>query len=245
MNHQMLWKLHARSDIYQSHLENARRSIIKAIDTGRKFYVSFSGGKDSSVMLRLILECLPKIAVMHIKSGYALPDTEVYIKLIKEKWAINLIEVDVPVDYLELCREFGLPHLRSKLIQKKVVKLLKKDTATQWAEDQCFTGLFWGLRAEESIGRKALCRCCPNGIIDRHGILRVAPLAAWTAKDIWAYIISEGMEYNHLYDKENCGYTRETLRNTGWLSTDGETKGQIEWLRRNYPEQFRKVRELL
>lgn len=242
---QIQWKLHGRSDEYRYRLDAARRSIKRALNTGRKFYVSFSGGKDSSALLRLILGDLPDIAVMHIKSGYALPDTDAYINLIRNTWKINLIEIDVPVDYRELCREFGLPHLRSKSIQKKVVTLLKKDTASKWAETQGFTGLFWGLRAEESTGRKALCKCCPNGIVDRHGVLRVAPLAAWTAKDVWAYIVSEGMEYNHLYDKENCGYTRETLRNTGWLSTDGETKGQLEWLRRNYPAQFRKVRDLL
>lgn len=242
---QMKWKLRARSDEYRHRLDAARRSIQRALNTGRKFYVSFSGGKDSSVMLRLILDFMPNIPVMHIKSGYALPDTEQYLKLIKGKWKINLVELHVPVDYLELCREFGLPHLRSKTVQKSVVKLLKKDTASEWAKTQGFEGLFWGLRAEESKGRKMLCKCCPNGVIDKNDVLRVAPLAAWTAQDVWSYIFSEDMEYNHFYDRENCGYTRETLRNTGWLSTDGETRGQIEWLRRNYPEQFRKVRGLL
>lgn len=217
------------------------RSLMKC----ERMYVSWSGGKDSTVMLHLVRQVAPEIDVLYMRSGFALPDTTVLVERLTEEWKLRLHVLDAPVDYLELCETFGLPHMRSTLVQKQVVQVLKKDRATVWAVEMGFDGLFWGLRAEESKGRAALCRSCPRGKRDGHGVLRVSPVGAWTAEDVWAYTFAEQVPCSALYDRENCGFTRETLRNTGWLSTDGETRGQIEWLRRNYPEQFQKVRDLL
>ena len=239
------WLLYAKTGKFKYNVSDAKRAIEKALDTGRNFYTSVSFGKDSSVMLRLILDIKPDIPVLYMNSGYALPDTNEYYAKIKEEWNLNMIELPAQVDYIELCQEFGLPHLRSSQTQKKVVQFLKKNRASNWAVENGYTGLFWGIRADESKGRNHLCKSNPNGILDKNDILRIAPLAKWKARDVWAYIFSTNMPYNKLYDHENCGYTRETIRNTGWLSTDGETNGYIEWIKKNYPEQYVKLRELL
>lgn len=208
-------------------------------------YVSWSGGKDSTVMLHLVRQVAPDIDVLYMRSGYALPDTSVLIERLEEEWKLRLHVLDAPVDYLELCETFGLPHVRKRSTQRKVVQTLKKNHAVVWASQHGFDGLFWGLRADESPGRAALCQAKPRGLRDKTGVLRVAPLAAWTGEDVWAYTVTGSIPYSDLYDRENCGFTRESLRNTGWLSTDGAAYGRIEWLRMNYPEQFQKVRDLL
>ena len=238
-------RLRAKEPPYQKHLQEAKQAIDKALQTGRTFYVSCSFGKDSAVMLRLILDAQPDMPVLYMSSGYALPDTIAYKDMLKEAWHLNLTELPAPVDYLELCREYGFPHQRSQATQKRVVEMIKKTPASAWAKEQGFTGLFWGLRKEESDGRKILNLRHPEGILDKkNNILKIAPLATWTAYDIWAFTFSTGMPYNHLYDKENCGVNRYTLRNTGWLSTDGENQGRLEWLRKNYPQYYQKVRDL-
>ena len=238
-------RLHAKTPQYQKHVHEAKQAIEKALQTGRTFYASCSFGKDSAVMLRLILDVRPDMPILYMSSGYALPDTIAYKDLLKEAWHLNLTELPAKVDYLELCQEFDLPHRRSQATQKRVVKMIKKDHASAWAKEQGFTGAFLGLRAEESRGRKIQYLRNPEGILDKeNNILKVAPLATWIAYDIWAFTFSTGMPYNHLYDKENCGFTRYTLRNTGWLSTDGENQGRLEWLRKNYPQYYQKVRDL-
>jgi len=208
-------------------------------------YVSWSGGKDSTVMLHLVRRIAPDIDVLYMSSGYTLPDTAVLIERLRHEWNLHLHVLDAPIDYIELCRTFGLPHTRSRVSQKKVVKILKKDQASAWASSHGFDGLFWGIRAEESVGRAAMCRALPRGLRDGKGVLRLAPIAEWSAEDVWAYTLTESIAYSGLYDRENCGFTREMLRNTGWLSTDGAAYGRLEWLRMNYPEQFQKVRDLL
>ena len=238
-------RLHAKTPQYQKHLQEANNAIEKALQMGRKFYASCSFGKDSAVMLRLILDVQPDMPVLYMSSGYALPDTVAYKNTLKEAWRLNLTELPAPVDYLELCQEFGLPHQRSKATQKRVVEKIKKEPASAWAKEQGFTGGFLGLRNEESRGRKIQYLRHPEGSLDKeNNILKVAPLATWTAYDIWAFTFSTGMPYNHLYDKEIGVFTRYTLRNTGWLSTDGENQGRLEWLRRYYPQYYQKVRDL-
>lgn len=237
--------LHAKRFDYHKAVMDAWRRIDNAMNTGRKFYFSFSGGKDSTVLLDMVLHAIPMIPVLHVESGYSLPDAVEFVGKIKDRLGDQFHEIGVPMDYLQLCREFGLPHTRSSAAQKRVVKMIKKDNIGEWAQSNGFTGVFWGIRSDESRGRAMLNACHPNGVLDHRNILRVAPLAQWTSADVWAYIAENNIEYNHLYDRENCGMTRETIRNTGWLSTDGENRGRIEWLRRNYPTYYARVRDLL
>lgn len=237
--------VHAKSWNFINKVDQANKLIKKALTQGTKFYVSWSGGKDSTVVLDLVQRQQPDISVLHIKSGYELPDGYGYILQLVKDLRLNFTEMQTPIDYLQLCQEFGLPHVRSKATQKKVVSMIKKNPANEWALTNNYTGLFWGIRAEESVSRRNLARCKGARFIDKNNIIRISPIIDWTVKDIWAYFVYAQIPVNPVYLHENCGMHRENIRNSGWLSTDGETRGQLEWLRRNYPEQFRKVRELL
>ena len=239
------YKLHANSREFIA-LENKTAQLIRRdLLQNRNFYVSWSGGKDSTVVLDLVRQLKPSITVMHIRSGYELPDGYAYMLRLAKDWQLNLVEINTPVDYLQLCEEFGLPHLRSKEIQKKVVSKIKKNPAKEWAIKNGYSGLFWGIRAQESIARRNLARFKGGLFLDKNNILRVSPIIDWTVKDIWAYYEFSGIPVNPIYLHENCGMNRETIRNSGWLSTDGETRGQLEWLKKNYQVQYRKIRELL
>jgi phosphoadenosine phosphosulfate reductase len=238
-------RLWSKTLMYRTKVKLAVEQIHRHMKSKRKFYLSWSGGKDSTAMLHLVRRVYPEIPVLHIASGYGIPDTMELIQQLSEMWKLNLTVLNNPVDYMELCQAFGLPHLRTKTQQKRVVQMIKKDIATQWALESSYTGLFWGLRGEESLGRRQLFKFHPEGILDRHGILRVGPIGNWSVCDIWAYHVEHNIPYSKLYDNENCGFTRFTLRNSGWLSTDGESRGQLVWLRQNYPTLFARVRELL
>ena len=237
------YKLRSKQVCFQQKVRQSRSRIIKAM-TG-KVYVSWSGGKDSTVVLHLAKEIDPLIKVLHIRSGYELPDGYEYMLRIAQEWKLNFAELNTPMDYLELCEEYGLPHLRSKETQGRVISKIKKSPARDWALANNFDGLLWGIRAEESKARKAMAQYLGDSFVDKNGIRRVSPILDWSTVDVLAYHEYAGLEINPVYLHENCGMTRELIRNTGWLSTDGENRGRVEWLRKNYPVQFQKVRELL
>jgi phosphoadenosine phosphosulfate reductase len=55
-----------------------------------------------------------------------------------------------------------------------------------------------GLRREQSPTRAATPEI---GWDDKHGLYKVAPLAAWTEKDVWKRIMDRGLPYHPLHDQ--------------------------------------------
>ncbi len=243
MKNKLKYQLHCREHSFKKKVENAKRIVEKNIDYSH--YVSWSGGKDSNVVLHLCTSFVPDIPVLYIKSGYAIPESYQFMQKLVKDMNLNYNEIQIDIDYMELCVEFGLPHLRSPEMQKKIVTMIKKNPANEWTKAHKFTGMFWGLRAEESLKRKAFLQYKGRKYIDKNGIERISPIIDFTINDVWAYHYANDLPINPIYLKENCGQSAETIRNTGWLSTDGENSGRIQWLRTNYPEQFQKIRELL
>jgi phosphoadenosine phosphosulfate reductase len=243
MKNQLLYQMASKDPFFKRKVLESLRLIEKYISDYS--YVSWSGGKDSNVVLDLCLRVNPKIKVMHIESGYGIPESSEFIKNIIALKKLNYEELLTNIDYIELCEEFGLPHNRSDNTQKKVVSMIKKNPANEWSKANKYNTVFWGIRAEESLNRKALMKFKGKSFVDKNGIRRISPIMDWKIKDVWAYHFYSGFPINPIYEKENCGESCETIRNTGWLSTDGENRGRLEWLRKNYPEQYQKVRELL
>src|SRR5690606_35475902 len=102
-----------------------------------------------------------------------------------------------------------------------------------------WTGHIVGLRAEESKRRRMS--------VAKHGILfynksqqmyECLPLAHWTGKDVWAYIVSRGLKYNPIYDFAKSHQDRERIRNDiVFLSGTGSIRhGQFVFFRQLWPE---------
>lgn len=237
------YKLLSESNNFKIKVKHALDIIKNNISTHS--YVSWSGGKDSCVVVHLCYTINKNIKIMHIKSGYGLPDGYQFMKDFSFLFKLNYEEIETTIDYIELCKEFGLPHMRSHSIQTKIVNKIKKNPANKWAMENGYNEMFWGIRAEESLKRKALARYKGKIFTDKDNLKRISPILDWNVKEIFAYHHAFNLPVNPIYLKENCGEIRETIRNTGWLSTDGENRGRLEWLRKNYPGQYRKIRELL
>jgi 3'-phosphoadenosine 5'-phosphosulfate sulfotransferase (PAPS reductase)/FAD synthetase len=74
MNIKEVLKQWAEMDVHKTKVEEARQIIAKALATHQKPYVAFSGGKDSTCMLHLVLQQKPDIMVYHWDYGpYLMP----------------------------------------------------------------------------------------------------------------------------------------------------------------------------
>jgi phosphoadenosine phosphosulfate reductase len=222
----------------QRRVAEARNILERASSLGR-VSVSMSWGKDSVVAGHLALQHLPPpVTMTHIASSYRLPGFEHVQVYFAERADLHIIEPRRTLqETIEWLREIGLPHERTAAQQQAVVKAIKKDVGTAWCIDNGFGVQVMGIRADESKARSAFLRA-RGAIYDARGMKVACPLAWWAAKDVWAYIVANDLPYHPLYDCETHGQTRETLRNTGWLSTDGAEHGRIVWLREHYPEQY-------
>jgi 3'-phosphoadenosine 5'-phosphosulfate sulfotransferase (PAPS reductase)/FAD synthetase len=194
----------------------------------------------------LALSVSSDIPVVYMNSGYALSDTYKYRDWYIDNIGIkNYYEVPCPEDYIELCLKYGLPSIdRTSADHDKVIKIIKKDILDEYAREQGWNCCIWGIRAEETRGRKILLK--QRGLLyNQNGIAKCSPIGWWKGIDVWAAIDALKIPYNPIYDRIMPPFfTRETIKNSGWLTTDKATKGRLVWLKRYYYNDYIKLLQL-
>lgn len=203
--------------------------------------VASSWGKDSVALCDIAIETLGRVPIMHLGSPYGLPGYEEVTEHFRERTTVHVVESAMSLDeYIEWCRDIGLPHERTRGAQGRAVSQIKRSRGDEAVKALGFAVQALGLRASERGPRERLLRARGPTYQLLSGTWKTNPLAWWTTQDVWAYIVSRDLPYNRrIYDAETHELTRETIRNTGWLSTDGAHEGRIAWLRAHFPEQYR------
>lgn len=167
---------------YRKRVEMARQVIADALARSRRPYVAFSGGKDSTCVLHLVLQQAPGITVFHWDYGwYFIPRwlEQEFVDNARAIGATNLIvrATRSPKPYFGLSEMFGV-------INELFVK-------------QGYDLAFVGLRAEESLKRK-------RRIARQQSLTAIRecwPIAEWTWKDVWGYIFSHNLPYASVYGR--------------------------------------------
>lgn len=177
--------------------------------------LSFSGGKDSMVLLDLCLKHKPDIYVWHWDYGIFMPrEIEYNIQsILITEFRVENLTIDTrksqdknsSVGY----HEFFLS--LSKYIKKNRIDLS-----------------LIGLRSEESRARKKRCK----QIIELDKSTKIAnafPLHNWTWRDIWSYVIINNLPYLNQYDKKASLFgSYEKIRFVTFFDPEFESLGSIE-----------------
>ena len=234
-----MYLMHSRSRDYGRRVTEAKNELKRAASIGRPV-VALSWGKDSTVLGHLALDVFGGIDVMHMRVAHELPGGEHVEAYFRERCTVHeLPPINTIAESVEWLRKVGLPHERTKSAHQKIIKTRKKSRADMWATDNGYQVTVLGMRAQESIGRRTCFRVRGLTYQLSTGHWMSNPIGWWSASDVWAYHVAHGLPYHRLYDCEWAGRTREWLRSTGWLYTDGADRGHISWLRRHFPEQYR------
>lgn len=154
------------------------RAQLYEVTRKQKCYVAFSGGKDSTVLLHLALQCQADIPVFHWDYGIFMPrpfEQEILANM--AKLGARNVTVEKRLSQSKDCK-FGYKGFFG------AVHMFMQGNGLELA--------LIGLRIEESNKRKAKIRECPEG--------ECYPLADWGWKDIWAYIVSNNLPYPKVYD---------------------------------------------
>lgn len=224
-------------------INNFYKVIDKAMNKYKKHYISCSWGKDSILVVHLIISKYPDTKVVFMNSGYALSDIYKFRNYYLKEYGIkNYIELKCPHDYAKLNIQYGLPSIdRSISDHEKVKNIIKKDVIEEWAVENNFDCCFWGIRADETAGRKKLLR--------RHGLLykvsniaKCSPIGWWSNEDVWNIIDYYGLPYSEIYNKEmKPFFIRNNIKNGGYLTTDKANQGRLIWLKKFYPDDYNKL----
>ena len=213
--------IEANKERYEYITQEAGNYIRKAVGEfgAMDMFVSFSGGKDSTVTSNLVLRALSTPQIMHIFGDTTLefPFTYTYVERFKKNHPKTPVisARNKEKDFEELCKLIGPPSrvmrwcctvFKTGTIQKKIRSLYRD-------KKQILT--FYGIRRSESVSRSKYERESDSPKITKQRI--ISPIIDWMDFDIWLYILTTGIDFNDAY---RLGYARVGCwccpNNSGW-----------------------------
>lgn len=182
----LLW---SETEEHKARVEEALREIRRIHSQYRKYYVAYSGGKDSICLLSLTLQVNPNVDVFHWDHGPWLVPRETeneILDIARRLGARNII--------VRTSEELNSP--RARYDPSPFYNFMRRELP-KLAEAMGWEAVLLGLRNEESIGRRTRIRRRSW----HWGAWIEAPLKNWKWLDVWAYIVSNNLPYPKVYDK--------------------------------------------
>jgi phosphoadenosine phosphosulfate reductase len=183
-------------------------------------------GAEGVVVIDKLARIAPQTPVVYLDTGFQFDETDRLKERIRERYRINIVEQRAELSVVEQNRSYG-----EKLYERdpdqccriRKVEPLKKALAR-------YDGWIAALRRDQSPSRANI------GVVEwnaRQGLVKIHPLAAWTRRDVWDYIIRNKLPYHPLYDDgytsigcEPC--TRRVAAGAHERSGRWEGKGKLE-----------------
>lgn len=185
---------------------NYIRKIASQFDESEMF-VSFSGGKDSTVTSSLVMKALETESILHIYGDTTLeyPTSSKYIKEFRKEHPKTpvITAKNREQDFNDLCNVVGPPSrvLRWCCTVFKTGAITKRIESTFKDKKRILS--FQGIRRSESSSRSKYDRDSVQSKIGKQ--ISSSPIIDWLDFDIWLYILSNHISFNGAYRQ---GFTR-------------------------------------
>jgi len=221
---QGIWKNPSWDDAIRCnkpHLKNLERHAIRFIKHHRQerpnCNVSFSGGKDSTVVYELARRAGVTDSYF-VDTGMEFPETVRFVK-----------EMNIPVilqgpDFTKGLEMHGLPKKDSRWC----CEYLKLETAKRWLEKQGPCVTVQGNRWYESFARSTLPGAVENPFYPKQ--LNLSPIRAWRALEVFLYIWWRELPVNPLYD--------QGLERVGCWMCPAMLEAETEIARKKLPDSY-------
>lgn len=224
-------------------------------------FVSWSGGKDSTVVVDLARQVDPHIPVVFYDSGLQFPETLRYLADVAQAWRLNFHVIPAEPDLLTvLIAAGGFDHdAPDRQLKGQLADIMIAGPGAQ-AHARHGCGSLWGVRAEESHGRRMLyrrslatetaaqdrkrspaeSRAELGGIVRRaDGTITYGPIWDWQRSHVFEYLAGRGIEPNPLYRKlAELGVPEQQIRVDSIIDASKLSNGHIAWLQKGWPELF-------
>lgn len=153
--------------------------------------LSSSFGADSAVMLHLATRIKPDIKIIALDTGFLFPETIAFREELTKRLGLNLLIYRPILDRQAFLAEHGKMWRSNPDACCAFNKREPFDRAKRELGLRCW---LTGIRREQSTTR----RRAPLVQLDHLGLLKVCPIANWTAKDVHYYLQENDLPYHPL-----------------------------------------------
>ena len=195
-------------------VDQARRTIEGALASAQTPCITSSFQAECVVLTHMLREVRPGVTVLFLDTFHHFAQTLAYRDELSERWGLNLINLRAQTPSV------GLWQAESTEACCKRHKVEPLFSALE-GYDTWFTAL----RRDQSPSRANLKEVEPFNLPGRT-ISRVAPIAGWTARDVWAYAKSHDIPLLPLYE---LGYTSIGCEPCTALPFDPENPRSGRW----------------
>ncbi len=199
--------------------------------------ISFSGGKDSTVVADLVVRALSDPSIVHIFGDTTLEFslTLDYVKRFRENnpKAIFKTAKNKDQDFFEVCKDIGPP---ARML-RWCCTMFKTGPITRvinnvYRDTNILT--FYGIRKSESVSRSKYNRVEDNSEAIKIQKQKVAsPIFYWRDIDIWLYILGKEVDFNDAYrlgyDRVGCWCCPNNNERAQFLSSIYMTNEMNNW----------------
>ena len=205
-----------------------------------KTVISFSGGKDSTVVADVVIRALSNPKIVHIFGDTTLefPTTYDYIERYRKNNPQTIVKKakNRDRDFYSICDEIGPP----ARMMRWCCTMFKTGPITRtlsslFRDSRILT--FYGIRKNESTSRSKYDRVANGANVKIQKQTVAAPIFYWTDIELWLYMLGENVDFNDAY---RLGYDRVGC----WCCPNNNVRSQF--LAKIYmPEQSERWRNYL
>lgn len=171
--------------------ENSALAQLSEVSS-KKVAVSFSGGKDSLVVLDLAYRVGIR-KVVFCDTSVEFEETKKFVSYVGDFYGIDIAVIRAPTTFFEIIKHVGLP---SRVI-RWCCDVFKFGPLSNYAVQEELYGFVTGLRMSESNKRATYQSSDTNPLVP---VKQINPILNWTGQDVWEYIKANNLPINPLYE---------------------------------------------
>ena len=164
----------------KTRLDEVRETLAREISDNQDVCLTCSFQAEDVLLAKLAIEFDAKIPILFLDTGYHFRETYVYRDRIASEWHLNLINLLPAHTVAEQEAEHGLLYQSAP---DQCCKLRKVEPLFKAVAE--YRVWITGLRREQAKSRAALEESALFTLPSGRQVLKLAPLAAWTTRDVW------------------------------------------------------------